>query len=108
MTLKQLMKAADAHDREAGFHVKEYHPAVAHMLIVTEVAEATECVRNGEASYWKAPVSGKPMGEVAELADVILRVCSYAQAKGFNLERAIKEKIEYNKTRKHRHGGKSF
>jgi len=41
----------------------------------------------------------RKMAEV-ELADIVIRVCDLAGAKGFDLGGAIAEKLEYNRTRK--------
>ncbi len=100
-----------------------------HMLMVSEVAEASEEVRNNKPPlYQNAPAASmqsehvvpygdqweawsdslKPEGEAAELADVILRVLDYAYAKDLPLEQAIKLKHEYNKTRTYKHGGKKL
>jgi len=61
------------------------------MLIVSEVAEAMEAHRNHQV-----------MAE--ELADIIIRVCDLAGARGINLEEAVLLKMEHNKTRQHLHG----
>jgi hypothetical protein len=51
---------------------------------------------------------GKPEGCVVEFADCIIRIADFCHVKGWDLEAAIKEKMEYNKTRPHKHGGKKF
>ena len=51
-------------------------------------------------------VSSVPGGIPIELADVIMRILDYCETHGINMENAIKEKMEFNKTREHRHGGK--
>ncbi len=76
-----------------------------HMLIVSEIAEATEEVRKGNPSVWFAE-SGKPEGEAIELADAIIRILDYAQFNGIDIEEAIRIKHEYNKSRPFRHGNK--
>ena len=46
----------------------------------------------------------KPCGVPIELADIILRVFSLCGEYGIDIETAIKLKMEYNKTRPHKHG----
>ncbi len=99
-----------------------------HMLIVTEVAEASEEVRNNKPDlYWETPtgrivqddVAGgfnlsvgtqmqKPEGEMAELADVVIRVMDIFGLRKWDLEKAIRAKHDYNITRALKHGGKAL
>lgn len=73
-----------------------------HMLMVAEIAEASEEVRKGSpVTYWNA---GKPEGEAVELADCILRILDYAEHKKLPLVEAMLTKHEYNKTRPYKHG----
>lgn len=74
-------------------------------LIHSEISEALEEYRNNEEPY--KIHEGKPEGIVAELADVIIRCAGLAERfwPGM-LSRAVIEKMEYNKTRSYRHGGK--
>jgi NTP pyrophosphatase (non-canonical NTP hydrolase) len=50
----------------------------------------------------------KPEGIPSELADIVIRVFDMCGRYGIDLEAAIKEKMEYNTTRPHRHGGKKL
>lgn len=77
------------------------------MLIVTEVAEACECVRDGDM-YTTHTESGKPLGFAIELADIVIRVADLAGAYGIDLDEAIRVKHAYNETRPERHGGKAL
>jgi hypothetical protein len=97
-----------------------------HMLMVTEIAEATEEIRNGKpnvyaningqvvpmtAADFKDPVHlkmPKPEGEAIELADAVIRIMDYFEAQGWDLEDAMKIKSDYNETRPYRHGGKTI
>ena len=65
------------------------------MLIVTEVAEAAEEVRQTESE--KAA-----LGE--ELADILIRVGHLAYGLQIDLEYAVTEKMIYNAHREYRHG----
>lgn len=49
---------------------------------------------------------GKPEGIPIELADVIIRIFDYCGYAGIDIDAAITQKHEYNKTRPYRHGGK--
>ncbi len=51
-------------------------------------------------------VPNKPEGVQSELADVVIRVGHICGLYGIDLERAVMEKMAYNRTRPYRHGGK--
>lgn len=73
-------------------------------LIHSEISEALEEFRNGEPlSYMRGD---KPEGIAAELADAVIRVLDLCGALGIDLENEMREKMRYNATRPHRHGGK--
>ena len=118
--------AAEIHTnaKEKGWWEQSRSALEIHMLIVSEIAEATEEVRNQTppiyqphedafdeavepgSQYW-CPVS-KPEGEAVELADAIIRILDYAEMKNWDMEKIIRMKVDYNKTRSHRHGGKKY
>ena len=75
------------------------------LLIITEVAEATEDYRNGNMDTFLG-AGGKPEGFWVEVADAVIRILDLAGAMGVDLEHIIEVKHEYNKTRPRRHGGK--
>lgn len=74
-----------------------------HDLIHTEVAEATEALRQGNPPDDKCPSFS---GVEAEMADVIIRILDYAGARGLHVAEAVVAKIEMNKSRDHKHGKK--
>lgn len=76
------------------------------MLIVTELAEAMEDIRNGKDVTDMYFEGDKPCGVPSELADVVIRVAKYCGFRGINLGAAVEAKRAYNKTRSFRHGGK--
>jgi NTP pyrophosphatase (non-canonical NTP hydrolase) len=129
MDVNEMAQAAYENSKDHGWYDDKRTPLEIHMLIVSEVAEATEEVRNGKPSlYFKCKTAGdadytesqleslvqsghnaediKPEGEAIELADVVIRVMDYFGAKGWDLEKAILYKHQYNKTRPFKHGNK--
>lgn len=48
----------------------------------------------------------KPCGFPSELADIVIRVGDLAFRLGIDLEKAVEEKMKYNRTREFLHGGK--
>lgn len=92
--------------KSKGWYDQPRTPLELHMLIVSEIAEATEAARKGDDYH--VTETGKPEGEAVELADAVIRILDYAEFRGFNLERIMLEKHEYNKNRSYRHGGKKY
>lgn len=98
MNIKNLATRIYESNKEAGWHDSPRYALEMHMLIVTEVAEASECVRNKEPEVWHTE-EGKPCGEAIEMADVLIRTLDYMQSRGWNIEQLLLEKLAYNKTR---------
>ncbi len=115
--IEETAKALWQHTREHGFStisdtvsvLKQHWPkrnvGEMMMLWVTEIAEAYEEYRKGrlDDTY---EVDGKPEGGVVEVADLIIRIMDTAEHRDWNLGHAIRKKMDYNKTRPYRHGGK--
>lgn len=80
------------------------------MLIVSEVAEACEELRDDPESLNDIVVGpdGKPRGFAVELADAVIRIMDLATTLDIDLQRAMEVKSAYNETRPHRHGGKAL
>jgi NTP pyrophosphatase (non-canonical NTP hydrolase) len=107
MTIDQLVKEVHENAKEKGWWDEERSFGDIVALIHSEVSEALEEYRNGrfpDEIYYDE--KGKPCGIPSELADIVIRVMDYCGWAGIDLEAAIREKHEYNKTRPHRHGGK--
>jgi NTP pyrophosphatase (non-canonical NTP hydrolase) len=82
-------------------------------LIHSEASEALEEFRDGHKYtevYYVHDKDGnpKPEGIPIELADIIIRVCDTAGEYSIDLDGALRTKIEYNRTRPYRHGGKAL
>lgn len=118
---------------ESGWHGTETLPEKM-LLWHSEVTEAAEELRNGRTpgelyySYKagdktiesdrvsrevvKAGVStqvlNKPEGVGSEVADVIIRIGDDSERYGIPWIKSLFEKLAYNSTRLHRHGGKKF
>lgn len=63
------------------------------------------CVGVDEQCQYK---DKKPEGTAVELADCIIRILDYCGKMEIDIEKIIKLKHEYNKTRPYRHGGKAL
>lgn len=128
MDISKFQKEVHRVACEHGFHQwkdSEATPSIERMqawlmLIVSEIGEACECIRNDEMKLdyedTEHPVlvftedgkdlytPDKPIGFPSELADALIRILDTAEALGIDLERVALEKNEYNKTRPYMHG----
>ena len=77
-------------------------------LMHSELSEALESVRAKEPSlYYDA--NNKPEGKLSEYADVLIRIFdAVGPDEAELLAEAVVKKIEFNRGRGHRHGGKAF
>ena len=77
------------------------------MLVVSELAEAFEHYRDGHdfQEVW-IKESGAPDGIPIEIADAIIRLLDFCADQKIDIDRALHEKAEFNRTRPFRHGGK--
>jgi NTP pyrophosphatase (non-canonical NTP hydrolase) len=124
--LNELRNSAFANATEKGFY-EEPRPSFGDRiaLIHSELSEALEDFRAGRgpsetyyqlASGHEVPtftssdgsVIYKPCGVPSELADVIIRVLDFCGEQRIDIEKAVEEKMAYNATRPHRHGGKKL
>lgn len=103
--LNELAKTVHELTRSKGFWDKPRDPLSVFMLIVSEVAEAAEDHRDGlDLNEIRYKTSGKPTGIPSEMADIIIRVLDACAAWNIDIEKAIQEKFEYNKSRPALHG----
>jgi NTP pyrophosphatase (non-canonical NTP hydrolase) len=74
-------------------------------LMHSELSEALEALRHGNPPDDKVPEFS---GVEAELADVIIRIFDLASQRGWRVAEALVAKMEMNKGRSVKHGGKLF
>ncbi len=84
---------------------KKSNDAEGLMLMVAELGEACTALRHGNPADNKI---ANFSGVEAELADVIIYIMNYAMLREYKIAEAVVAKIEFNKTRPERHGGKLF
>lgn len=79
------------------------------MLMVSELVEAHDELRNGHAADETYHSLGtKPEGVPSELADTVIRIFDFCYTEKIDLGAIIEEKLAYNRTRERMHGGKKF
>lgn len=105
MNISELIEAAHEHAVAKGFwEGGEREKLSIHALIIREISEATEAVCHGLPDCAIDVETGKPEGELVELADAVIRIADYCGRMDWDLEDAIKAKMEYNATRGYKHG----
>ena len=91
--------------KEKGWWDNERNDGELIALMHSELSECLEHLRHSNPQDDKIP---QHTGAEAEFADVIIRMMDMAVARGWDVARAVVDKMEFNKTRKHKHGGKKF
>ncbi len=114
MELRQLLAdlnrlAATVFDeaKARGWHTNPPNLSNHLMNLHAEVSEAWEehrSKRTPRETYYRE--DGKPEGIPTELADVLIRVLDTAAAFDIDIAKAVFDKLLFNRTRPHRHGGK--
>lgn len=95
--INQLCKEAFETAKSKGWHHEPRETGTLLALIHSEVSEALEADRKGDEE-----------GFQEELADVCIRIFDLCGSKKIDLEGAIQKKMERNKGRSYKHGGKLY
>lgn len=107
MEIKDCIKEAYETSKSKGWYDDGGHSVgEAIALMHTELSEALEEYRNGNSIQLVYFKGEKPEGFSVEIADLCIRVFDFCGAHGIDLQSVIELKMEYNKTRPHRHGNK--
>ena len=105
MTLNEWSKRCKDAAAEKGFDHRSDDEGmiVSIALVITELSEAIEAIRNGK--YRKIGEWEKDTFE-DEIADSMIRLFHISGALGINLDWQVEKKLEYNKSRPLKHGKK--
>ena len=113
--LAVLRDEAHAIARSKGWHEDASVKRLPELLCLvhSEVSEVLEAYREGcdvtgatEMLAHACVPEAKPEGIASELADVIIRVLDICGLYGIDIGWAVARKMDYNRTRPQRHGGK--
>lgn len=116
MTISETQKSIHKWAKEKGWwddaDKRDLLPAKL-LLVISELTEGFEEVRNGrrinEVYLLESKETGlhKPEGFPIELADAVIRIFDLAEFLEIDLEHFITMKMNYNRDRPYRHGGKT-
>ncbi|TYS68677.1 nucleotide pyrophosphohydrolase [Sutcliffiella horikoshii] len=97
MLISKLCHEAHETAKKKGWYDQPIETATQLALIHSEVSEALEADRKGTEEEF-----------AEELADICIRVFDTAGSKGIDLQHHILRKMELNKHRPYKHGGKKY
>lgn len=103
-SLRDLQREAYDIAKSKGWHDTERSFPELIALMHSELSESLESYRNGDN-----PIvfrGDKPDGYGVELVDAVIRIMDCFEDQGWDLESMLRLKMDYNRTRPYRHGGK--
>jgi len=89
--------------KSKGFHETDVDDSILIALIHSEASEALEAYRHGNPPSEHIP---EYSGVEEEIADIIIRCLDWAGKRNYDVGGAVLSKMEFNKGREYRHGGK--
>jgi len=98
-----LQKEAHQTAIKSGFWDEDSGDYVAIGNMHAELSEAWEALRHGNPPSEHIPEFS---GVEEEFADVLIRVLDTCEKRGYRLIDAVMAKMEFNRTRSYKHGGK--
>lgn len=108
ITIPRLVDAAHRNAIDKGWYDEPRAFGESIALMHSELSEALEDYRDGKGFTEIWFEGDKPCGIPTELADTIIRIFDLCGHLEIDLEAAILQKMAYNATRPHRHGGKTL
>lgn len=111
-SLNDLAKRIRYHNDKQGFTVTKENIDQKLLLVISEICEAQNELRDGHALneiYYSGgedihPSPIKPEGFPVEIADAIIRLLDITHAVGIDIDYIINLKLDYNQTRPPKHG----
>lgn len=101
VSAKEMQKEFYECSKNHGFYDKEINDAEKICLMHSELSEALESYRHGLPPDDKIPEFN---GAEAELADCIIRILDFAEARQLRVLEAVVQKHKFNLTRPYKHG----